>query len=153
MTDIASLGINSYSYGTGSLDQYLARPGRGIPKLPAIEPIVEVLRIHNINRVNYSGSFVIRTYAKYKNRRVEIGRDAILSRYNLTGCANCQYNEEVESLVPISKTLFEKLKGHGKEKDIEFSVEIQTIDEKGQRHGKDLIGGKPKFDHRCCLAS
>ncbi|KAI0453085.1 putative tyrosinase [Xylaria acuta] len=61
-------------------------------------------RVKNVNRANYSGSFVIRTFAEdYKGNKIEIGCEAILSRRNVAGCANCQNKLNVESIIPSTR--------------------------------------------------
>lgn len=60
-------------------------------------PIAGFKRTHGINRAEFPGSFVVRTFAQVAGReRVEIGRDAVLSRWNVQGCANCRDRLDVE---------------------------------------------------------
>ncbi|MCJ1305076.1 hypothetical protein MMC08_007890 [Hypocenomyce scalaris] len=84
-----------YTYGPGSLDPMI----RDGPLLgtPDCAPIVKIKKTHNTHRAQYAGSFVIRTYAKGPGttEEMEIGRDAILSRWNVRGCTNCQSSLEV----------------------------------------------------------
>jgi len=122
VTDIANqLG---YIYGPGSLDPLVEQPLLGSPHTA---PIVGMKRVYNINRAQYAGSFVIRTYAEGPSgKKVEIGRDAILSRWNIQGCANCQDKLNVESLVPLDETMLSVLRGAGTNADIKYSAVIQT---------------------------
>lgn len=103
MTDITKL---EYSYGPGSLDieneagQYM----------PPKEPISRIVRVHNINRSDYAGSFVIRTHVKLPDGGyVEVGPEAVLSRWNVAGCANYQNHLEENSFIPIDAKTIETL--------------------------------------------
>ena len=119
MTDIHNqLG---YSYGHGSLDSLHAdRPDTAL--------ISNFKRVHNINRAQILGSFVIRLYAKGPDmsEEVEIGRNAILNHWSVEGCANCQNKLEAESLVPVDDTMLRFLKGSGENASIQYRVELQT---------------------------
>ncbi|KAH8805271.1 putative tyrosinase [Xylogone sp. PMI_703] len=108
-----------YEYGVGSLDIRYPEPSFGTPDTVSI---VKIKRIHNINRAQYPGSFVIRTFAiDSSGRKVEIGRDAILSRWNTAGCANCQDKLNAESYVPIDAIMLGALQGKdGANADIQY---------------------------------
>jgi len=95
-------------------------------------PFSVIKRVHNINRAQYPSSFVIRLYARgYDGKEVEVGREAILSRSNLEGCANCQNHLNVEMHVPIDPVTLERLAGPTKA-DVEWVVKVHTRD--GQIH-------------------
>jgi tyrosinase len=136
-----------YAYGLGSLN-----PWGSAPRLdePEKAPIVRFKRVHNVNRAQYAGSFVIRTYAQGPGgAKVEIGRDAILSRWNVGGCANCQDKLNVESLVPLDATMLAVLRGGGADEDVRYWAEIQT--HHGTRlsapvDGGELVGEAPIVD-------
>ena len=71
-----------------------------------------------INRADYLGSFVIRTYAEMpSNKTVEIGCEAILSRWNVSACANCQSRLATKAITPISEKLLQALLEGEKEED------------------------------------
>ncbi|OCL09102.1 putative tyrosinase [Glonium stellatum] len=125
LTDIN--GQLGYEYGPGSFDIAPHAPLLGSPKTA---PLVAIKRVHNISRADFAGSFVIRTFAKGPNgKRVEIGREPILSRWNIKGCANCQDKLSVQSFVPVDE---EELKFLGaknatrSDADIQYEVEVQT---------------------------
>ncbi|KAI8953700.1 putative tyrosinase [Xylaria longipes] len=115
-----------YTYGPGSLDTPPFAPGG---RLREIKRHVDTFKlVKNVNRTDYPGSFVIRTFVEdYKGNKIEIGRDAILSRRNIAGCANCQNKLDVESIVPIYKGLEAALRGP-KNAEIKYWAEIQTHD-------------------------
>lgn len=79
-----------YTYGPGSLDDLAAvRPAAAVEASSAVirEPRVHVT---GINRGNISGSFVIAAFADIDGERKLIGSEAVLSRWHVEGCANCQ---------------------------------------------------------------
>ena len=114
-----------YTYGVSSLDSLTMAPALGAPD---IAPITKMKRVRNINRAQYPGSFVVRTIATRPNgEEVEIGWDAILSRWGITGCANCQLTLDVESYVPIDTNLAAALRGpDGKDSDVTYKAVIHT---------------------------
>ncbi len=77
-----------YTYGNGSLDDLGAVPAEAqSAAAPGNEPKVHV---SGINRGHISGSFVITAFAEIDGERKPIGSEAVLSRRNTDGCANCQ---------------------------------------------------------------
>jgi tyrosinase len=127
VTDIQELG---YIYGSGSLDSK-SRPDLGAPETPRFTNHVNV---SGINRADIPGSFVIRTTAKLANDTViEIGREPILSRWNVKKCANCQNHLEEQAWVPLDEKLVEFLKdGRNSLKDVPIVAHIET------HHGLDV---------------
>ncbi|CEI60317.1 Tyrosinase [Fusarium venenatum] len=120
VTDINEL---EYSYGPGSLDIENV-PGR---YMPPKEPIARIVRVHDINRSDYAGSFVIRTHIKLPNgSTVEVGREAVLNRWNVAGCSNCQNHLNENSFIPIDGKTMDNLKGENGTDNIKFEVQIQT---------------------------
>ncbi|KAF5593547.1 tyrosinase [Fusarium subglutinans] len=119
VTDINKLG---YSYGRGSLDNDPARFE------PPTEPIAKIARVHNVSRADYAGSFVIRTHVELPSgEKVEVGREAVLSRWNVAGCRNCQDRLNENSFIAIDNKTMEVLKGNtDDEAKINFHVQIQS---------------------------
>jgi len=106
-------------------------------------------RVHNIDRAQYAGSFVIRTLATgHDGKEVEIGREPILSRWSVTGCKNCQSHLDAESLVPLDSELLKLLRGKGTNSDIKYRVVIQAHENGAFRGAPDgqLEGGEPIID-------
>ena len=145
LTDITELG---YTYAPGSFEALGLTPKSVESSLDNFEPSSESVDVNQIVALQktatvkvdkYSGSFVIRTYATVNGRKVEIGRDPILSRYNVDTCGNCQNSLEATSIVPIHKTLAEAL-DPDKTREIPYRVEIQYLGGQEeyrpvQRHG------------------
>lgn len=118
-----------YTYGPGSLDAVkdsMALEIGGEAFEGELPPITTIKRIKNIFRSQIPGSFVVRYYAKIGEKEYEIGRDPILSRWNVGACANCQGNLEVESLVPIHESLAETLSTTANGEKVEYIVKVDT---------------------------
>ncbi len=117
-----------YTYGLGSLDVVPAGLGDSLQEIE--KQIIKFKRVHKVNRADYPGSFVIRTFARGKSSAgdVEIGREAVLSRHDIAGCDNCQNKLDVQSLVPLYQGLLDALRGDGKEAEIKYWAEIHTYD-------------------------
>ncbi|KAH8202873.1 hypothetical protein TruAng_002926 [Truncatella angustata] len=115
-----------YTYGRGSLDPVLSAPEAMAPD-PAIEQPERLIQATGINRAQYPGSFVVRTYAKLPSgQKIEIGREAILSRWDVKRCANCQVSLPVEALTPLTGPLIEILRSRGVDIDKDFKVEVHS---------------------------
>ena len=177
-TDLAELG---FSYGPGSLDPLVkidSEPGRSgktpfeminpqVPdpmKLAGSNPdgsnrFTQIKWVHNISRIQYDGSFVIRLYARgHDGKDVEVGREAILSRWNVKGCRNCQSHLEVDVHVPLDEVTLGLLEGRaapkGQKADIKWVVKIHAHDKlhefpipgSGEDRGNEPYDG-PKVDH------
>lgn len=120
VTDIE--GQLGYRYGPGSLDPQLRlTPG-------PVRPPAKIKRVSGINRGDYAGSFVIRLFATRASdgERVEVGREAVLSRLSVAGCRNCQSSLAIRTHVPLPRELLAALAGRGKVEDITYDCEIQT---------------------------
>ena len=149
-TDLSELGI---AYGPGSLDPLLgAEPARAgktpfeviSPQVPdhrklagsnpaGPNPFSRIKWVHNISRVQYDGSFVIRLFARgHDGEEVEVGREAILSRWNVKGCRNCQSHLEVDLHVPLDDATLKFLEGRaaprGEKAEIQWVVKIHARD-------------------------
>ncbi|KAF8462748.1 hypothetical protein BDZ91DRAFT_733851, partial [Kalaharituber pfeilii] len=122
--DVVDITTLVYTYGPGAIDALLGgdRRRRFLDIPP--EPVALLQRVHNINRAEYKGSFVIKTYLQVSgmDKPLLIGSEPILSRWN--------NNLEVEAIVPITTAALTPLLGETrKPKDIEYSVVIQTFDQ------------------------
>jgi len=139
-TDLEELGI---VYGPGSLDPILPKSGpvEGtspyelvVPKFPTTliagsnpeepSPFSLTKWVHNINRADYEGSFVVRLYARKHDgsEEVEVGREPVLSRWSVSNCSNCQSHLGVDLYVPIHQQTLDYFAGG----DIKWRVAIQS---------------------------
>ena len=122
-----------YAYVDGSLDRF-ADPRvmalEGIMALRDTADIVTSAVTRPIDRTQYPGSFVIRTYVEGpKGEDLEIGREAVLSRWNVQGCANCQGHLNVRAFTQIPRPLIDHLGvSSAKDKRLEYRVDIQAHD-------------------------
>jgi hypothetical protein len=76
-----------YSCGPGSLDTHI-RPAA--PMALASEPAQNTVHVAGIDRSKIRGSFLIATWADLDGKKQLIGIEPALSRWQVTGCANCQ---------------------------------------------------------------
>lgn len=91
--DIEELG---YTYGDGSLDRFVEGA------IPALEP-GPVLHVSGVNRARIAGSFVIAAHAEIDGKKQLIGHEAILSRWHVSGCMNCQTHLEARAAIPLPR--------------------------------------------------
>ena len=98
--DVVDIGNLGYQFGPGSLDQY-ANPNTPIPPFPT-GPVVQV---SGINRGAIAGSFVIAAHAEIAGETQLIGYEAVLSRWHVAGCANCQLHLESMAAFPVPQHL------------------------------------------------
>lgn len=132
VTNIKDLG---YGYGLGSLDEHIERRPETRPWIPLIgEPgtvdrsIALKKLVTGINRADYPGSFVIRTYTTLPSgREVEVGREPILSRWHVSNCANCRDKLDVESVVALDHVMLSLLQGGDRNRVPEFRVKVHTF--------------------------
>ena len=130
ITDIKKLG---YGYGPGRLDAIIGqRPGRGVPyDFPfgfSRDEVPIIQKISGINSADYWGSYVVRLYGYVKGKKVEVGREAILSRLKLSDCPNCESHLETEILIPLHKELIDLNILEKEGGNYRTSVGIQTYD-------------------------
>ncbi len=77
-----------YSYGAGSLDSGDASASvAGLLKESESE---RAIHVSGINRGRIKGSFLISAFATVDGERQHIGTEAVLSRWHVEGCSNCQ---------------------------------------------------------------
>jgi tyrosinase len=100
--DVVDIGNLGYQFGPGSLDPY-ANPDTPIPPFPS-GPVVHV---SGINRGRIAGSFVIAAHAEIDGKKQLIGHEAVLSRWHVAGCANCQLHLESKAAFPVPPHLHE----------------------------------------------
>jgi tyrosinase len=118
-----------YTYGPGSLE---------VPSAPAaLQPTsnTQVIRVSGINRGRIRGSFLISAYAVIEGKRYHVGTDAILSRWNVEGCANCQTHLETKAFIGLHEAV---------QNADEYKVEVRTRDGLLDRHeALATVGRKP----------
>ena len=94
----------------------------------ARNPFHLIKKVHNIDRAQYEGSFVVRLYAQgHDGKEVEVGREAVLSRWNAKKCRNCQSHLDVVLYVPIDAATLGIFQGPQKA-EVGWRVEVHTRD-------------------------
>ncbi|KAK1986205.1 hypothetical protein LZ30DRAFT_778531 [Colletotrichum cereale] len=95
--DVVNIARLGYTYDD---DDAGAPPTAAGP--PRSGPPPMVLAVGNINRATIAGSFVVSAWAvKEDGSRSLVGTEAVLSRWHVAGCQNCQNHLEVRVHIPI----------------------------------------------------
>lgn len=105
-----------YKYGPGSLEAPM--------ELAALPPdhSTKVVRVSGVNRAAIRGSFMISAYATIDGKRHHLGTEAVLSRWHVEGCANCQTHLEARAFIGLHGLREQEVQeGH-------IDVEVRTRD-------------------------
>lgn len=89
-------GQLGYTYGPGSLEDL--PEALAAEEAPAPGPKVHVT---GINRGNVRGSFVVAAFVEAEGERKLLGTEAVLSRWHVAGCANCQTHLLASATFPL----------------------------------------------------
>ncbi|GLQ82766.1 pigment biosynthesis-related tyrosinase [Mesorhizobium huakuii] len=104
-----------YTYGEGS-----------IPALPAAFAEASMgtqdIRVAGINRASIRGSFLVSAFATINGKRHLVGTEAILSRWNVDGCANCQTHVEAKAFLGLHPLMTSAAQ------DTMLEIEVRTRD-------------------------
>jgi tyrosinase len=65
------------------------------------QPQAQIVRITGINRATIQGSFLIVVRAEIDGVERVVGTESVLSRWKVSGCANCQTHLNVKAFVPL----------------------------------------------------
>ncbi|KAK3817568.1 MAG: Monophenol monooxygenase [Benniella sp.] len=80
--------------------EYYPRPER--PLMIPIAQKVPFLTVSNIDRAKIAGSFVVSAWAgSGDGDKILVGTEAVLSRWQVTGCQNCQNHLDVRVHIPM----------------------------------------------------
>ena len=82
-----------YTYGPGSLESVAAAP--------RVAGGISTVRVSGINRGAIRGSFLISVFAYIDGKRQHLGTEAVLSRWHVQGCMNCQTHLEAKAFIPL----------------------------------------------------
>jgi tyrosinase len=94
-------GQLGYTYGPGSLEDVAAAPATSeLAAVPAGHSS-KVVKVSGLNRASIRGSFVIAVFAVINGQRHRVAIDGVLSRWNVSGCANCQTHLETKSFASL----------------------------------------------------
>jgi|GEM_PF-454253 len=145
--NIAKLGV---TYGPGSLEGPPARS-------TTTGPDSRVIAVSGINRGNISGSFLVSAFGTTGGQRVHLGTEAILSRWNVNECANCQTHLEVKAFfgVPpaasgVMRAATEDMLSETSSYDVEVHTRAGVITPGGPTQSasgglRAMIGDQPNF--------
>ncbi|SMC27427.1 tyrosinase [Andreprevotia lacus DSM 23236] len=120
-----------FTYAPGSLDDHAQAP-----KLAAtVEEgySSKVIRVSALNRARIRGSFLISAFANIDGKRYHLGTEAVLSRWAIQGCANCQTHLEVKAAFPLHGLRAQALA------TADFEVEVHTRDGQLQQSPPQLL--------------
>jgi tyrosinase len=121
-----------YTYGPGSLEDLGAERARlGLAPLaaePEAAAPAPVVHVSGINRGAIRGSFLISTFINVDGQRHHLDTEAVLSRWHVTGCGNCQTHLQARTAVSLHPLRAERRAAPG------IEVEVHTRD--------SLLGGK-----------
>lgn len=107
-----------YTYSRGSLEEPHEVERAALQQGES----ARLVRISRINRATIRGSFLVTVTAIIDGKRYFLGTEAVLSRWSVQGCANCQTHLEVKAVFPLH--------GH-QDKSLEsatYEVEIRSRD-------------------------
>jgi tyrosinase len=109
-----------YTYGPGSLDEVVAERLMTAALQPGQSS--KAVRVTGINRATIRGSFLISAYATVGGEKLHLGTEAVLSRWHVAGCANCQTHLEAKAFFGLHGLREETVQ------NAHFDVEIHTRD-------------------------
>ncbi|HEU4885141.1 MAG TPA: tyrosinase family protein [Longimicrobium sp.] len=121
-----------YTYGPGSLDDVdAARTALGLAPAAELEAAgpAPVVHVSGINRAAIRGSFLISTFVNIDGKRHHLGTQGVLSRWHVTGCANCQTHLQARAAFSLRALHARGVSPH------DVQVEVRTRD--------GLLGGQP----------
>lgn len=86
-----------YTYGRGSLEEAVTSQAADL------QAATKVRRVHvsGINRGAIRGSFLISAFAVVDGKQRRLGTEAVLSRWHVEGCANCQTHLQASAAIAI----------------------------------------------------
>ena len=111
----------NYTYGVSSLDAHKSG-------FFSIEEPKKYKSISGIDRTKYPGSFVVRLTAHPEgqpDKKIYVGWEAVLSRWAVEGCANCQNSLDVKAYIPIQSSIENALRARGGDVELKYEGEVQ----------------------------
>jgi tyrosinase len=107
-----------YTYGPGSLEQ------KPIALAAAVVPGAssKMIRVSGINRASIRGSFLISAYINIGGKKYHVGTEAVLSRWNVQYCANCQTHLEAKAFIGLHAFQQDSIE------NAEYEIQIRTRD-------------------------
>jgi tyrosinase len=98
VTDIGQLG---YSYGPGSLDRFATAQTAAEAERAVAAGSTRSVHVEGLDRSKLRGSFIISAFAEVDGEMQALGHEAVLSRWQITGCANCMAHLDASADFPL----------------------------------------------------
>lgn len=118
--DVADITALGYDYEYEGL---LASP---IEELGPSPRTSRTIYVNGIDRTRISGSFLISAFASVGGESYHIGTEAVLSRRNVEGCANCQTHLRASAVFPLPDALLPEQGMLTAESDLAVTVRVTT---------------------------
>jgi tyrosinase len=132
-----------YTYGPGSLDKYAQSTTKPLMAATGVVEPGRTVQVSGIDRARIHGSFLIFAFATVDGKREHIGTEAVLSRWHVEGCMNCQNHLEATASFRLPREAQRTLTAAAAAAGIE--VEVRT------RQG--LLGGRPRSPGAAALVA
>jgi tyrosinase len=84
-----------YTYGPGSLEEKSS--ARAVAAAATPDGSRKMIRVSGVNRASIRGSFLISAFVNLGGKKYHVGTEAVLSRWNVLYCANCQTHLEAKA--------------------------------------------------------
>lgn len=123
-----------YTYALGSLDQVDA--GHLASAESDARGEYAVASVTGVSRADIPGSFLISLFAKVDGEYQLIDSEAILSRWHVEGCANCQTHLRASAFFKLDKQVFTTLQAE------DLAVRIVTRAEQERPYDAALLNGQ-----------
>ncbi len=130
------------TYSKGSLDDDVAYASRSRAMTEVRQKKNNrMVQISNINRAAVNGSFLVTARAMINGESKVIGHEAVLSRWSVAGCANCQTHLEVKATFELPEEAIPKnvQKGRGLDAESPFNVQAQVVTRRNVRDRGQLL--------------
>ena len=125
-----------YTYAAGSLQEPAALKAEAAPA-------TKVVHVTGVNRAAIRGSFLVSVFANIGDQRIHVGTEAVLSRWSVQSCANCQTHLEVKASFNLSPD-HQQLLGANVSSADQYDVVISTRDDNFNAEIANRILPKPE---------
>ena len=99
--DVADIDRLGYSYGPGSLDRFATTEVTALAEGDIAAEATRSIHVAGLDRSKLRGSFIISAFAEVGGEMNAIGHEAVLSRWQVDGCANCMAHLNVSADFPL----------------------------------------------------
>lgn len=130
-----------YTYGPGSMDE----SDKTMLKSAKKNYDTKVIKVSGINKAPIRGSFMISAYITVGGKKLHLGTEAVLSRWNSQYCANCQTHLEVKAFfeLPLLEGKFLQTLSDAAYKNVEVEIKGRDGLLSGSNNKMLRADGKP----------